>query len=513
MQADSAALSVRDAAAISFLTSITLDARQQAPAGPSQQHQQLPDANDDRGADSAPTNDQPAHPLTVRVRIPSHADSLSSEKVMSAKENAATAFLANISLGSTAGEGGILPGHYTDTAAAAAAAAASSPLPLNERAMTDQQHRAASHLPLYTSATAPATQTRQAVPVDSRVRQLKYGMSSLSMSSTEKRSRSAVEFPLAPTSTVSSASSPLVSSAGGRPPLRQVNVVHSGQLSHVRQGMLNLLANSRVVLATANGSPVTVMSCIRYNDEKLRQKRQRMKTSPSYLERISNFSDKKRRGAESLAHLLSPSGCLENPPTPTAYNPNYLDDPELKTGKHRTVIALPCLMGSILQYTKPADLRKELNDQFRDAHPEISLTMSLSKIRNLKRRLLDIGLREDLEISSVAKSYVFLEKLILKGLVNKNNRKLMAAICLFLACKVNQPKGYKCGPLMEAMENHLEVSSKDVREHEFAVFASLEFVLYVPPHEFLPHFERIFATLDYNNVQEYLGDNPFYIAK
>jgi hypothetical protein len=26
------------------------------------------------------------------------------------------------------------------------------------------------------------------------------------------------------------------------------------------------------------------------------------------------------------------------------YNPNYLDDPTLRTGKHKTVISLPCMM-------------------------------------------------------------------------------------------------------------------------------------------------------------------------
>ena len=102
-----------------------------------------------------------------------------------------------------------------------------------------------------------------------------------------------------------------------------------------------------------------------------------------------------------------------------------LDDPELRTGKHRTVIALPCYMGSVIQYTRPTDLKQELNDQFRQKHPDLDPSLTLSKIRNLKAALLEIGQEEDLELISMACAYVYFEKLVLKRHVTKLNRRLI----------------------------------------------------------------------------------------
>jgi hypothetical protein len=91
----------------------------------------------------------------------------------------------------------------------------------------------------------------------------------------------------------------------------------------------------------------------------------------------------------------------------------FLDDPSLKTGKHRIIITLSCYMSSIIQYANPSELKKALNETFRQKHENIDSGMTLSKIRNLKANLLEIGIQEDLEMSTVAKSYAFLEKLIL----------------------------------------------------------------------------------------------------
>ncbi|KAJ1511254.1 hypothetical protein HMI55_006668 [Coelomomyces lativittatus] len=76
--------------------------------------------------------------------------------------------------------------------------------------------------------------------------------------------------------------------------------------------------------------------------------------------------------------------------TKSSYNPNYLDNPNLKTGRHKTVISLPCLMGSIFHYTRPSDLKKEFNERFREIHPEVDGSLTLSQIRQLKLKLIDI---------------------------------------------------------------------------------------------------------------------------
>ncbi|OAD01057.1 cyclin, partial [Mucor lusitanicus CBS 277.49] len=140
---------------------------------------------------------------------------------------------------------------------------------------------------------------------------------------------------------------------------------------------------------------------------------------------------------------------------------------------------------------KPSELKREMNEQFRLNHPEIPAEITLSKIRAIKLHLLEIGKQVDLEVSSVAHAYVFFEKLVIKHVVTKKNRKLIAACCLFLATKVNEAKGTWFRPLLEAMDDELDVDAEEIHEHEFAVFADLEFNLYVPRREFMPHFERI----------------------
>jgi hypothetical protein len=63
---------------------------------------------------------------------------------------------------------------------------------------------------------------------------------------------------------------------------------------------------------------------------------------------------------------------------------------------------------------------------FRKNHPELSPDITLSKINSIKSHLLNVGKAMDLEISSVSHAFVYFEKLILKHIVNKQNRKLLA---------------------------------------------------------------------------------------
>lgn len=108
------------------------------------------------------------------------------------------------------------------------------------------------------------------------------------------------------------------------------------------------------------------------------------------------------------------------------YDPTSIDDPELRTGKHKTVIALPGYLGSINHYTRRDELKRELNEQFRLSHPDIDPSLTLSMIRNLKEKLVLVGLEEGLELSSIAMAFTHFERLILSGQVVKLNRRLVA---------------------------------------------------------------------------------------
>ncbi|KAJ3415454.1 CCR4-NOT regulatory complex component [Chytridiales sp. JEL 0842] len=297
----------------------------------------------------------------------------------------------------------------------------------------------------------------------------------------------------------------ITSSTGGSMNSNHRQLISGRNLSKYRTSteststvMLEKLLESRITFLGPQGTPLSMMSIIPYIDVKGKSKRVRKARFGSQaFERmgIALEAVKRKTKNESFQHLLTPSNSL-SPVAPdySVYNPNFLDDPELKTGKHKTVITLPCFIGSIIQYTRPGDIKKELNEHFRETHPTVDAMLTLSQIRNLKARLLEVGLQRDLELSSVACAYVLFEKLVLKNYVTKANRRLIAAVCLLLAAKVNDPKETDYAKLVAAMEEALEVSAKDIFQQEFTVYTWLDFSLFVAPWEMMPHLERILAS-------------------
>ncbi|KAF1801529.1 cyclin [Mucor lusitanicus] len=289
--------------------------------------------------------------------------------------------------------------------------------------------------------------------------------------------------------------------------------------------------------ANNSETPVSMsfMSVFRYYKGIIRQPRRKAdlhyyhRHYPSYFhQHLSNMNAKHRKGISYGHFLLHASEGEEDDEVDDeeeeaaedsaqsevlpqlqklVYDPYYIND-DLRPSQQTNM--LPQSSGASITRPSPPPLSKQKsNELFQQSHPDIQIT--LSKINAIKAHLLNIGKQVDLEISSIAHAFVYFEKLIQKQIVTKQNRKLLAACCLFLATKVNEPKGLKFDTLLEAVSAELYVNSRDIRSHEFAVFADLEFNLYVPEREFMPHFDSIIQTWKIQCMEDYLGPIPFYM--
>ncbi|KAG3113591.1 hypothetical protein PI124_g7047 [Phytophthora idaei] len=289
-----------------------------------------------------------------------------------------------------------------------------------------------------------------------------------------------------------------------------------------QQGLLD----ARLFFSRGCGYPLATSTIINYNGNETTARRRRFASlSGLALERPSP-SHYDWRGT-SYFRLLHATWSACDPdrdredahPERVPFSANFLDDPEFRQGRHRHVVrgdkSLGPIVSSILLFVKPHELKDELNQKFQEKHAWWlqDPSLSLSKLRHLKREALMCSQRLNLEVATVALACVLFEKLVLQHYVTKVNRKLYMAVCFLLAVKFNEPcasdeRKRVIRQLLEDIDRAHALPSRDVLTAEFTVYAQLSFNLHVPIAEVHPHFVRLLKLIE-SNPRKYLDDDVF----
>ncbi|XP_058498617.1 CDK5 and ABL1 enzyme substrate 2-like isoform X2 [Solea solea] len=174
----------------------------------------------------------------------------------------------------------------------------------------------------------------------------------------------------------------------------------------------------------------------------------------------------------------------------TEYDPNLLSDPQWPCGRHKRVLIFASYVTTVIEYVKPSDLKKDMNETFREKFPHIKLT--LSKIRSLKREMRVVSEECSLQPVTTAMSFVYFEKLVLQGRLNKQNRKLVAAACVLLAAKISSDlRKPEVKQLIDKLEERFRINRRELIPLEFPVLVALEMGLYLPESKVMPHYRRL----------------------
>jgi hypothetical protein len=335
---------------------------------------------------------------------------------------------------------------------------------------------------------------------------------------------------------------------------------HGGRVRQWERETFHLpsMEKSRLFYSSSSGYPLITSSVIRYDPSEEENRRRRQKLLDQRSSEVYKVPKRDWRGL-SFAHLLPAGRAREKRRARVArraqarlageerylasddddndedegeganeeddgYQPGEIDNPALGAGKYSQKLGSDGTLGPVLitlvQFSTSAQLKNELNDLWRDRHPEQPPSLSLSKLRNLKAEALHGAHAINLEVATVAYACVYLERLCLQRIVTKANRRVTMAACLVLALKFNEPvyltggaeaaRDPKLAALLAFFEQEWSVSHEAVWGAELGVLVRLKFRLHSPSAHLTHHFLRLLKHGFINlSPREYLGSDLF----
>eukprot|EP01040_Poterioochromonas_malhamensis_P000948 gene948-1005_t len=273
------------------------------------------------------------------------------------------------------------------------------------------------------------------------------------------------------------------------------------------------ILDSRIFFSSARSYPTMVYSIIEFDAKEEKARQQKLKGYDQKAMKVYELPHRDWRGfsykplfkqmkEERAGDYFFERGFL--------YDPNSLDDPNLLYGSHRYVLSRAAKTGpiisSIILYVNKKELKESLNEKFHEKHPNLPASLTLSKIRKVKKDILDFSQqtninnnantsnnlnnsssnkRNQIELTTIAIAIISFERLCLKGLVSKVNRRLTMAVCIILAIKFNET----CSQIAlkrlidtycDYFDKEWDLPKKLIFENEFGVYVHLGFLLHLP---------------------------------
>ena len=289
---------------------------------------------------------------------------------------------------------------------------------------------------------------------------------------------------------------------------RGAALTSSGSNSQQQPGLLR----SRIFFSRARAYPVAICSVIGYDVLKEKAKIEKMRAEDQKGLEVFELPQRDWRGCsykplfKTMVEQAQAAGASYMDILERGYmhDPNFIDNPNLLHAEYRHMMqraaATGPLISSVILYVNELQLKESLNEDFRERHPQLPPSLTLSKIRNLKKSALLGCFSLSLEVSTCALAVIYFERLVIKGMVTKPNRHLSMAVCLVLAYKFNEPVSSKYLSRLEALLHYVdrewEVTKKEVLDAEFGAFVHLGFSLHAPHQHVYLTYSRLLRLVN-----------------